>query len=195
MNDKKAQIAKENANREKHLNDLQKQRSEKEQLRKELKEIKKQLNESRSKEMKSIDKKKLALIIKYAVANPGNNPIEFVLNSLTQFIVGSKNATFTGNKAEHFDNVDNLHEALRSIKPDALNFEEVKDIMLKIGGKDGSAGEIINQLTDENNRKIYIEFYPYFKTLSKICHWSMNCQKDTYAATKIANLNYKINDF
>lgn len=53
--------------------------------------------------------------------------------------------------------------------------------MVQIGGKDGD-GELMKQLSDEQNVKKYIDFFCFYKTLSKVCHWSMNSMKDKHTA-------------
>jgi Na+/phosphate symporter len=69
-------------------------------------------------------------------------------------------------------------------------------MMIKISGsadaKDG--GEMTIEITNDNNVKNYIDLFPFYKTLSKLCHWSMNAHKDNYAEVKVKNLTQAIID-
>jgi len=150
----------------------------KKQHREELKEVKKGLLEAIGKEMKACEKKNLEQIKKYHAKNPNDQVVSFVLNELTRFISGKQTATFAEANQGIFDSVEVFYEMIRSINPTALPYDNAKDVMIKIGGTDGNQGEIINQLTDPKMQKTYLPFFAFFKTLSKIVHWSMNAMKD-----------------
>jgi hypothetical protein len=50
-------------------------------------------------------------------------------------------------------------------------------------------------MSSEKNVKIYLDFFPYFKTLSKMCHLAMTVKKETNTQKKIHNNETSIKSF
>lgn len=46
------------------------------------------------------------------------------------------------------------------------------------GGEGADGGEIADELSAEKNISKYLAFFPYFKTLSKMCHLAMTVRKE-----------------
>lgn len=162
--------------------------------RKEMKEVKRQLSEAYTKEMKTILKKNLAQTIK--MYNSSNDKVaKFVLDSLTQFMVNDTKASFEQNK-KLFANVEEMQLNIRAIKDTALSYKIVEGIMIKISGSADNVkgGEMTDLICDDKTVKQYLDVFPAFKTLSKLCHWSMNAHKDNYAEVKVKNLTQAIID-
>jgi hypothetical protein len=55
------------------------------------------------------------------------------------------------------------------------------------GGQNSDGGDITQEISNEKNVKTYLDFFPYFKTLSKMCHLAMNVKKETNIKVKISN--------
>jgi hypothetical protein len=47
------------------------------------------------------------------------------------------------------------------------------------GGQNSDGGDITQEMTSEKNVLVYKDFFPYFKTLSKMCHLAMTVKKET----------------
>jgi hypothetical protein len=150
--------------------------------RKELKETKKGLYEGISKEMKGVDLKKLKAI--KGMYNRDAH-LTYALDTLCKFIEGHVATTYSQTKDAHTKNVEEFQQAIRGIKYNALPFNVVQDIMMNVAGTDGNPSQMIQDITGDKKAKAYLDFYPFFKTLSKICHWSMVSMRDDLAAKKI----------
>lgn len=60
-----------------------------------------------------------------------------------------------------------------------MESEVIKTMMSKMcGGEGADGGEIADELSAEKNISKYLKFFPYFKTLSKMCHLSMTVRKE-----------------
>jgi hypothetical protein len=52
-------------------------------------------------------------------------------------------------------------------------------MMIRIGGNENSdMGDVTKELISEKNIKKYLDFFCFFKTVSKMCHFSMTVQKE-----------------
>lgn len=150
--------------------------------RKELKETKKSLFEAISKEMKGVDAKKLAKVKKMYNRD---KYCTFVLDTMTQFIEARENATYAQTNDSHTKNVEEFQQSIRSIKYNALGYQRVQDIMLELSGTEASPSEMIQAVVNDKNVKQYLDFFPFFKTISKICHWAVVSMRDDLAEKKI----------
>lgn len=54
------------------------------------------------------------------------------------------------------------------------------------------SSQMTKDLTDEKKIKKNIDIFPFYKTLSKLCHWSINSQKDAYGDKKIKQMEANI---
>ena len=55
------------------------------------------------------------------------------------------------------------------------------------GGQNSDGGDITQEMSAEKNVKTYLDFFPYFKTLSKMCHLAMTIKKELNTQKKINN--------
>ncbi len=60
------------------------------------------------------------------------------------------------------------------------------------GGSGSDGGDVTTEMTLDKNIKKYLDFFCYFKTLSKMCHLAMTVRKDLNIKKKISNNNAKI---
>ncbi len=63
------------------------------------------------------------------------------------------------------------------------------------GGQSSDGGDITQEMSAEKNVKIYLDFFPYFKTLSKMCHLAMTVKKEINTLKKITNNEASIKSF
>jgi hypothetical protein len=50
-------------------------------------------------------------------------------------------------------------------------------------------------MSNDKNVKTYLDFFPFFKTLSKMCHYSMTAKKEANTQKKISNNEASIKSF
>lgn len=75
--------------------------------------------------MKTIDKTKLKKVKQFIEKEGADATVLFALDHLVKFIKGNMNATYQGEGAEYFKDVESLHLAIRGIAPDALTYDDV----------------------------------------------------------------------
>lgn len=63
------------------------------------------------------------------------------------------------------------------------------------GGQKSDGGDITQELSSEKNVKIYLDFFAYFKTLSKMCHYAMTVKKEANTQKKISNNEASLKSF
>ena len=61
-------------------------------------------------------------------------------------------------------------------------------MMIKMcGGKEADGGEITKLMCQEENLRKYLDFFAFFKTLSKMCHLAMTERKGNVIKKKIVH--------
>lgn len=111
---KKAQIQSDKDNAARKKKSCNDQINVSESKRKELKEAKKALFEAISKEMKGIDKKKLAKAI--ALAKSGDKCVTRILDGFAKFLEGKDNASFSNCGDKYTKNAEEFQQYVRAIK-------------------------------------------------------------------------------
>ena len=139
--------------------------------------------------MKSIDKSKLTRVKKLFNKDGNNSVLSFTLDGLVQFMTGNNSGYGKVQEKDQFKDVESLQQAIRAIKPDTLNYDQVSKMMLTISGPADSqdSSQMTKDLTDEKKIKTNVDIFPFYKTLSKLCHWSMNYHKNQHVLKKIKN--------
>jgi hypothetical protein len=157
-----------------------------ESILKDLLEIKRGLFESVTKEMKNFTKKNLDKI-KSLIATDSNDKVtKFLLDSMTQIMVGDKTASYSSQGSALFINVEDLQQNIRKVNYGKLESDIIQGMMVRLCGSENSdGGDISNELSEEKNVKKYIDFFCYFKTLSKMCHLAMTTRKEVNQLKKI----------
>ena len=123
-----------------------------------------------------------------------DNHLTYVLNTLCAFMEGKESYTYSQTDDCYTKNVEEFQQAIRAIKYNALSFAKVQEIMQVVAGSDEKPSEMIQAITNGAATKKYLEFYPFFKTLSKICHWCMVSMRDDLAAKKIEETEKQLKD-
>ena len=119
--------------------------------------------------------------------------VSFILDSMTKFFVGLPTATYESQGAEFFTNAEDLQQTIRKLDHGLLDFSVIKEMMTKMCGGEGAAGSglISEELTDERNIKKYLNYFPYFRTLCKMCHVGMTVRKEKNQMKKLASADNK----
>lgn len=119
--------------------------------------------------------------------------VSFILDSMTKFFVGLPTATYESQGAEFFTNAEDLQQTIRKLDHGLLDFSVIKEMMTKMCGGEGAAGSglISEELTDERNIKKYLNYFPYFRTLCKMCHVGMTVRKEKNQLKKLASADNK----
>lgn len=156
-------------------------------------EVKRQLYEAETKEMKGINKKNLAKIKSFYSKKQDDKVVSFVLDSLTKFLDGNQTATYQANGLSYFTSADDLQQNIRKVDHGCIPDKDLQEMMKKMcGGDQSDGGEIAQELSNEKNIKTYIDFFCYFKTLSKMCHLAMITHKETKAVNTLKKNLVKI---
>lgn len=138
------------------------------------------------KELKGITADKLAKVTRTVRDNGDEEVGIFLLNSLTQFFTGSADASFVKQGQDLFKTVDELDTNVRKIDHLSLEKKVIEQMMQKITGESGKPeeGEIYQKIADERQVDKYINFYPFFRVLSKVCHLAFTKRKEAAHAKK-----------
>lgn len=148
------------------------------------------------KEMKNINAKNLSRIIKYANVHSTDVVVTFVLDSFTKFFTADAKASYIGQGAPFFVNADDLQLQIRKADYGALDKQAIEVMMTRIaGGQKSDGGDITQELSSDKNVKIYLDFFAYFKTLSKMCHYAMTVKKEANVQKKISNNEASLKSF
>lgn len=143
--------------------------------------------------MKNINKSNLAKIKSYYNKKQDDKIVSFVLDSMTKFLDGNNTATYQANGLSYFTTADDLQQNIRKVDHSCIPDKDLQEIMKKMcGGDNSDGGEIAQELSNEKNIKTYIDFFCYFKTLSKMCHLAMITHKETKAVNTLKKNIVKI---
>lgn len=143
--------------------------------------------------MKGIDKKNLAAIKKFHAQNDTDKVVSFILDSLTRFMKGEPNATYNQAGAALFVNVDDLQQNIRKINHSALDAKTLDDMMVQMTGRGNQdIGDVTTDMSSEKNIKKYLNFYSFFKTVSKMCHLAMTVRKEINIKKQIEHNQTKV---
>lgn len=128
------------------------------------------LNEAVSKELKAVDKKRLESLNKLLKTGVTKDKcIQFIILTLSRLINENEKATFA-DCSTFMSSVEEFHERVRKCDTSANSKEWLTGVMNEITGKDSEGGAIVKQLVNPLNTKMYIEFYPLFKLVSRMCY-------------------------
>lgn len=156
------------------------------------------MHEQKNKDIKNINKKNIEGIKQLFVEGAADLQMNFILDSIVQFLTGKEAASFSQNGSEFFTDEATLGAALRKIKPENLDKDHLKRIAHKIKiDSDGQPGEVYNHLQKTENAARYLLFYSHFKILFKMVQIGLSVKrvkniqrkldKDNATATELAN--------
>lgn len=141
------------------------------------------MTESKTKEIKAVDKKNLEKITRAAMRN--DNVAYFLLDTIAQFIKGSPDASYASSR-EFFETPDAFLVAARKVDALALDKYHIENIMKRITGESSQGnGDIYAAITNSDKVNEYIDFFPYFRALSKMCHLSITMKKQVNLKKKV----------
>lgn len=151
-----------------------------------LQEIKKGLFEQVMKEFKGVTPDKLSRVTKNVRDNGDEEVGIFLLDSLTKFFTGNPDSTYISDGQDFFKTVDDFDTAIRKLDHLSLEKKVIEQMMQKITGESGKPeeGEIYQKISDERQIDKYINFYPFFRLLSKVCHLAFTKRKEAAHAKK-----------
>lgn len=112
---------------------------------------------------------------------------------------GDARLEYSQNGAVYFLTEADLHMHIRNCDYSALDRLTIESIMSRMIAAaeeeepdNGRMGDIFEMLQREENIKTYIEFFPYFKCLSKMCSLAINWCKDLNIMQREAALKTKL---
>lgn len=82
--------------------------------------------------------------------------------------------------------VEEFHERVRKCDTSANSKEWLTAIMAEITGETSEGGAIVKQLVNPLNTKMYIEFFPLFKLVSRMCYLGAAIRKIKLQERKVA---------
>lgn len=180
IKEKHAKHDDEDKNAQMKMSILKKKNNEYSQQLSDLKEIKSSLSDQKNKEIKKIEQKQFDAAMKFYKANPKDVVASFLMDTMNQFIGGSAEATHKAN-SDHWKDAETIQAALRNADCKALDKNFIREKMNSVTGCSGIAeedGEIFLAITDQAKTKNYLNFFCFFKIVSKMCHLGMTQKKE-----------------
>ena len=165
---------------------LQNKNKQFDQQIRDFKEIKQNLSDQRSKEVNNIDKKAYKKLRAAMKKNAEDPVVKFLLDKLTQFIKGTEKVEYDESDPMWAD-VKTIGFELRNADPSKLEKGYIREVMSKITGESGveeEDGEIYKQISDQAQVKKYIDFFPLYRIVSKMCHLAMSIKKEQELSMK-----------
>lgn len=89
--------------------------------------------------------------------------------TLSRLVNESENATIE-DCGKFMSSVEEFHERVRKCDTSANSKEWLTAVMGEITGETSEGGAIVKQLVNPLNTKMYIEFFPMFKLVSRMCY-------------------------
>jgi len=150
--------------------------------------IKSEMHEAVCKEMKGINTASLNKIKAFASKNPSDRVVTFVLDNMTRFMSNGHHNKYN---AQLFANENDCLNAIKSADYGCLDKTAIETIMNGLlPGVDGESGAILRQMEDEKNAQRYMEFFPFVKTLSKMCYLAMLTRKEMSLQARVETADF-----
>ncbi len=151
-----------------------------------LADVRKQLGEAQAKEIKQIDSKKLERINR--MIQTDNDPhLVFILDNMARFMDGNEKASYHSTRDKFFASHQAFTEAVRKMDNSAMSKEFCEDLMKQITGGSSEGGAVAKALCAPDNLGKYVEFYPFFKALSKMVFLAVTMRKERNFTRKISS--------
>ena len=160
-----------------------------------IKEIKTQLTDQMNKEINSIANPAFKGALAYYEKNKTDLVASFLLKTLTSFIT-SDPASEVNTKDAIWKEPAALQEALRNVKTRQMDKAWIRAHMERITGESGipeADGDVYKAISDGANTKNYLNFFPFFKVLSKMLHLGMILKKEEEMQKRVTQNNRSIN--
>lgn len=151
--------------------------------------IKSELHEAVCKEMKGINTASLNKIKAFASKNPSDRVVTFILDNMTRFMSNGHDSKYN---AQLFANENDCLNAIKSADYGCLDKSAIEAIMNGLlPGVDGESGAILRLMEDEKNAQRYMEFFPFVKTLSKMCYLAMLTRKEMSLQARVETADFQ----
>jgi hypothetical protein len=160
-----------------------------------IKEIKTQLTDQMNKEINSIANPAFKTAIAFYEKRKTDLVASFLLKTLTAYISSNAEAE-VNTKDAHWKDPAALQEALRNVKTRNMDKAWIREHMDRITGESGipeQDGDIYKAISDGANTKNYVNFFPFFKVLSKMLHLGMILKKEEEMSKRVTQNNRSIN--
>jgi len=151
-----------------------------------LADVRKQLGEAQAKEVKQIDAKKLEKINR--VIQTDNDPnLVFILDNMARFMDANEKASYHSVRDKYFASHQAFTDAIRKMDNSAMSKEFCEELMKQITGGSSEGGHVARALVAPDNLGKYVEFYPFFKALSKMVFLAVTMRKERNFRRKISS--------
>lgn len=140
------------------------------------------------KESKSINNANLAKLRSFASKNPNDRVTSFVLDSMTRFMSADSRAKY---HAPYFVTEQECQTSIKNADYASLDKCAIEDIMERITPEcDGKGGDILKLIEQESNVQKYFEFFPFVKTLSKMCCLAIITRKEQHLRNLVETADF-----
>lgn len=151
--------------------------------------MKSELHEAVCKEMKGIHTASLTKIKAFASKHPNDRVVSFILDNMTRFMSGGKHSKY---HAQLFANENDCHNAIKCADYGCMDKCAIEAVMNGLlPGVDGEGGAILRLMEEEKNAQKYMEFFPFVKTLSKMCYLAMLTRKDMSLQARVETADFQ----
>lgn len=151
-----------------------------------LADMRKQLSEAQAKEVKQIDAKKLEAINRQMSVDNDPN-LAFILNNMAKFLDMNEKSDYFSCKSKYFDNHAAFGDAVRKMDNSVMSKEFCESLMKDITGGSSEGGRVAKALVQADNLSKYVDFYCFFKALSKMVFLAVTMRKEQNFKRKIAS--------
>ena len=107
------------------------------------------------------------------------------MTTLSRLLNENENATIA-DIAKHMSSVEEFHERVRKCDTSANSKEWLTETMQEITGDTPEGGAIVKRLVNPLNSKMYLEFFPLFKLVSRMCYLGAAIRKIKLQIRKVA---------
>jgi hypothetical protein len=151
-----------------------------------LADVHKQLSEAQAKEVKNIDAKKFDKICRFAQVENDRN-VMFILDNMARFLDQNEKSSFSSCRSTFFSNHASFTEQFRKFDNSVMSKEFCEGLMKEITGGSSEGGQVAKSLVAAENLTKYVDFYSFFKCLSKMVFLAVTMRKEQNFKRKISS--------
>jgi len=153
------------------------------------------LIDGKNKELKGVEKPLFDKVQRQVRVGGGGMVGTFLFDTLAQFLTGQASATMRTAEAQ-LRSFESFQAAIRKVQHLALDKAVIEGVMKRITGEaqgaKGADGDIYAALVAQDAVERHIDYFPFFRLLSKMAHLSMASKREVSAARKIQAIDEKI---
>lgn len=150
-----------------------------------LADVRKQLGEAVAKEMKNIDKKRFEKVTRQMQMNSDPH-VGFVMDNLSRFLAEDEKSSYNATSDKYWSSHESFVEHMRKVDHTKMTKEWCEQLMKDITGGNSEGGAVAKAFVQAENVSRYMDFYPFFKTLSKMVYLAVTMRKENNFKRKIA---------